>query len=229
MSDAIVVFAKAPQAGRVKTRMCPPLSLSQAAELYAHLLEDVLAATAEIARDLHLDAVLAVHPTDACADVARDAPACFRVVGQRGRSLGERMSWAVREAAASGASRILLRGSDSPVLDGATVAEARAALDDADLAICPDRDGGYNLIALRGPTPGLFDHPMSTDSALDDTLANAAQRGLRAHLLAPSFDLDTIEDLRWLAAARRESVTKLCRRTVAFLDEAGLWQLAEGG
>ena len=228
MSDTIVVFAKAPQAGRVKTRMCPPLSLSQAAELYSHLLADVLAATAEIAIDLHLEAVLAVHPADTCAEIARDTPAHFRVVGQRGRSLEERMTWAVREAAAAGASRVLLRGSDSPALDGAAIAAAHAALDDADLAICPDRDGGYNLIALREPTVGLFDHPMSTDSVLDDTLASAAQRGLRAHLLAPSFDIDTIEDLHWLAAARRDSDAELCQRTMAFLDETGLWRLAEG-
>lgn len=223
----IVVFAKAPRPGAVKTRMVPPLSPEQAAELYAELLCDVLEATARFASDLGLAPVVAVDPGEARREIARAAPASFRVVAQRGSSLARRMAWAVGEAAAAGAQRILLRGSDSPVLDRSTVGDALLALDDSDLVVCPDRDGGYNLIGLRRPASGLFDHPMSTRTVLRDTLANARALGLRARELEPSFDLDRVEDLRWLARARVEAVAGLCSRTLAYLDEHDLWRLSE--
>ncbi|MCG8590948.1 MAG: TIGR04282 family arsenosugar biosynthesis glycosyltransferase [Proteobacteria bacterium] len=219
----IVVFAKVPRPGFVKTRMCPALSPEQAALLYAHLLDDVLATTASAARSLGLDAVLTVHPADGCVELAPHAPADFRIVAQRGRSLGERMQHATLEAAAAGYTRVLLRGSDSPVLGRRQLAAAVDALDEHDLVVCPDRDGGYSLIGLREPTRGLFDHPMSTRSVLEDTLANARAAGLRTHSLATSFDLDTVEDLRRLAAARERGDADSCPRLLDYLDEQRLW------
>jgi hypothetical protein len=223
----LLVFAKEPVAGRVKTRMVPPLSPQQAADLYAELLQDVLTATGRIALELGLIPTLAVHPPDATRVLARSAPPEFRVVPQRGASLGERMTWATREAAAGGADRILLRGSDSPILDRERIAAVLASLDRFDLAVSPDLDGGYNLIGLRRPALGLFDHPMSTRTALEDTLANAAALELRAEVQRSSFDLDTADDLALLAAARAgangESVAALCPKTLAFLDAERLW------
>ncbi len=226
-AGAIVVFAKAPQPGRVKTRLTPPLTKRQAAELYAALLRDVLEATAQIARDLALEPVLAIYPRDRCRAIAREAPAAFRVVAQRGADLAQRMSWAAREIAAAGLGPILLRGSDSPILDGERVREALGALEEADLAVCPDLDGGYSLIGLRRPVPGLFEHPMSTSRVLEDTLRNAAAAGLRSQTLEPSFDLDRIADLRELARARGRGITQLCERTLAYLDEQRLWRFCD--
>jgi len=220
---AILVFAKAPRPGLVKTRMTPPFSPSEAAEFYACLLDDVLEATAESARRLGLDAVVAVHPAEACAEIARRAPPTFRVVAQCGQDLAQRMRWAVSEAAAGGFSPVLLRGSDSPTLGEGTIEEALATLKGADVVISPDLDGGYNLIGLRTPAPALFDHPMSTGSVVADTLASASRLGLRARVLAGGFDLDTAADLRWLAEARR-SGTPPCPRTLSFLDEHALWR-----
>ena len=133
----------------------------------------------------------------------------------------------MRDAASGGANRLLLRGSDSPILDGEKVADALRTLDEADLVVCPDLDGGYNLIGLRRPAVGLFDHPMSTRTALEDTLANAAAFGLTSQVQLPSFDIDTAEDLVWLARARSgpecESVTQLCPKALAYLDAEHLW------
>jgi len=224
-AGVLVVFAKAPRAGRVKTRMVPPLTPAEAAGLYASLLADVLEASARFARELGLEALVTVHPAETCGEIARIAPPGFRVVSQRGAGLAQRMSWAAREAAAAGATRILLRGSDSPLLGSESVARALAALDAHDIVLCPDLDGGYSLVGLRRPEPGLFDHPMSTRSVLDDTLARAAELGLRAHVEAASFDLDTIEDLRPLAALRsRPHETLLCRHTLEYADEHDLWR-----
>lgn len=225
----IVVFAKQPRPGRVKTRLCPPLEPAEAAELYACLLEDVLQATAGFARSLGLDAVLAVDPAEACAALARLAPTPFRVVRQRGPELGSRMGWAVREAQACGAQRVLLRGSDSPFLDGSMLAAALAALERADLVLSPDRDGGYGLVGLRRFVPELFAHPMSRRSVLEDTLASARRSGLTHELLDPGFDIDTARDLALLAVARESAQAELCPRTLALMDARDFWRFAERG
>ncbi len=226
MSGWLVVFGKAPRPGRVKTRFSPPLTPEQAATLYASLLADTLEESARAAREHALEAVLAVDPPQAVSELARQTPAGFRVVAQRGPDLGRRMARAVREAAAGGARPILLRGSDSPALDAATIAQALGELERADVVLCPDRDGGYNLVGLNDPAPGLFDHPMSTATVLEDTLANAARLGLHASVLPAGFDLDTVEDLAWLAGERRENAALPCPRTLACLDALDLWRSA---
>jgi rSAM/selenodomain-associated transferase 1 len=218
----IVVFAKRPAPGAVKTRLCPPLTPGQAAALYAAMLDDVLVTTAAAANAAGAATWLAVHPPDAVDDLAARAPG-FHTVAQCGSDLAQRMECAVESAAASGYSRILLRGSDNPALPGAALVGGFAALDDTDLAVGPDRDGGYGWIALRGPAPGLFDHAMSTATVLADTLARAAALGLRARTLAPHFDVDTAADLTLLAAARSRGAARECPRTLALLDQLRLW------
>jgi uncharacterized protein len=219
----IVVFAKRPAPGAVKTRMCPPLTSEQAALLYGAMLDDVLVTTAAAAASAGAAAWLAVDPPDALAELARRGPPGFHALAQRGPDLGARMEHAVADAAAAGFTRILLRGSDNPALPAAAIGDGLAALDDADLAVGPDRDGGYGWIALRRPAPGLFDHPMSAASVLEDTLARAAARGLRTRALAAHFDLDTAADLALLAAARERGEASECLRTLALLDTLRLW------
>jgi len=219
----IVVFARSPAAGEVKTRLTPPFTPEQAADFYAAMLADVLAATAEWARALQSTALVAVHPWLRRDAVSRLAPGALRLVPQRGRDLGARMTWAVREAAAAGARRILLRGSDSPTLDRTAIAAVLDPLEDHDLVLRPDHDGGYGAIGLRQPVPGLFDHPMGTGGVLADTLANARRLGLRSHVAESGFDIDVASDLTRLAAARASGAAASCPRTLAYLDAHGLW------
>jgi rSAM/selenodomain-associated transferase 1 len=226
----LVVFAKRPEAGRVKTRLCPPLTPEQAAELYRCLLADTLEVSAHAAAVAGLEAVLAVEPLAARAELAAAAPPGFRAIAQRGAHLGARMTRVAHEAAAAGARCVLLRGSDSPALSAETLCEAAGALAAADVALSPDRDGGYGIVALGSRAllavqrrPVLFDHPMSTPSVLADTEAGAARLGLRVARVAGGFDVDRAEDLRVLAAARHASASLGCPRTLAFLDTAGLW------
>jgi rSAM/selenodomain-associated transferase 1 len=226
---AVIVFAKAPRVGFVKTRMVPPLSGDQAAELYGHMLDDVLAATAHLADTLGLDAHLCVYPEDGCRELLPRTPSSYRVFAQRGRDLAERMTWAIAEVSAGGASPVLVRGSDSPALSRVHFEAVLDALRHDDVAICPDLDGGYNMVGVREPAPGLFAHPMSTGSVLEDTLACARGLELRCTVTPPCFDLDTPADFAALAAARREGATAGCPRTLAFLDQGELWHLAESG
>jgi len=220
---SLVVLAKEPAAGRVKTRLCPPLAPDEAAELYTCMLDDVLETTAEAASRLGWDAVLAVDPPEARAHLARRAPGAFRVVEQRGGALGARMAHAVAQAAAAGALPVLLRGSDSPALAADALVTAARALARADLVVSPDPDGGYGLVGLRRPAPGLFDHPMSHGRVLEQTLAAAGRLGLRAQRLAPGFDLDTAADLARLAEHRAHCGAHACPRTLAWLDRHRAW------
>jgi rSAM/selenodomain-associated transferase 1 len=219
----LVIFSKAPRPGLVKTRMCPPLTQEQAALLYAAMLDDVLLESLRATRSLGLDGVVVVHPAEACPEIAGLAPASFRVMPQRGPDLETRMSWVVAQALAAGASRVLLRGSDNPALGEERIAEAHAALDHCDVVLCPDLDGGYGVVGLRRWAPGLFEHPMSTDSVLRDTQANARRLGLSTHLTAETFDLDTTADFLHLASQRAQMRPDLCPRTLDFLDRNGLW------
>jgi rSAM/selenodomain-associated transferase 1 len=210
--SALVVFAKWPEPGQVKTRLCPPFSPDLAAALYGAMLDDVLAAMAREAPALGLELWLAIHPRDRLTDFVRRAPG-YRVVVQQGADLSARMEHVARQAFAEGVERVLLRGSDSPALAGALLASALTALEGADLALSPDPDGGYSLVALRRFAPGLFAHPMSTGSVLADTLAAARARTLSHALLDPSFDIDRAADLSRLAPDHQE----LCPRTLAWL------------
>ncbi len=211
MSGAVLaVFAKAPVPGSVKTRLCPPLTLEEAAAGYEAMLLDVL----DQAPPPGVERALWFTPEEQRGWFERAAPG-WPLYAQRGPDLAARMAALFEVHAAQGHGRMVLRGSDSPTLPAETVAAAFAALDEADVAICPDRDGGYNLIGLCRPAPALFGLEMSTASVLEDTLARARREGLQVRLLPAWHDVDTVADLaqlepcaraprttRWLATAR---------------------------
>jgi rSAM/selenodomain-associated transferase 1 len=224
LSGALLVFTKEPRAGLVKTRMCPPWTFDQAGAFHASLLADVLEASARAATRLGLAPYLCVAPPEAVPRVARGAPVPFRTLPQRGRDLAERMAHAAADVHARGHAPLLLRGSDSPTLPESALRSGLDALArGADVALAPDQAGGYVLVALRRPAPGLFDHPMSTSSVLEDTLACARRLGLRSELLEAGFDVDTAADLAHLSEARDADPALPCPRTLAFLDSQKLW------
>jgi hypothetical protein len=230
----LALFAKAPVPGQVKTRLHPPLTLEQAADLYAAMLQDIAAqhAAGEPGHAAVEPGHAAVEPGHAAvepgvgergegsarggasagvalalwhAPATADAwfrghiPSTYRLYAQRGENLPRRMRHLFHTHADEGYARIVLRGTDSPSLPSARVAEAFAALESADLVLCPDRDGGYNLIGLRRPEDSLFELEMSTANVLDATLARAREKGLRVHILEPHHDVDTFADLLTLA------------------------------
>jgi rSAM/selenodomain-associated transferase 1 len=210
-----MVFAKAPRPGLVKTRLCPPLSLDQCAEFYTAMLTDVLEASAEFAATLDLLPVLAFYPADAMGELIDYAPPGYRLQAQRGADLGERMANAFAEAAAAGAERVLLRGSDSPALEYSLFEMAMDRLDAGDdLVMTPDQGGGYAMIGLRAPQPALFDQPMSTEDVMEQTTRIARSLELRSSLTAPGFDLDVVGDLHCFDGLSPAQLTDLCPRTV---------------
>jgi rSAM/selenodomain-associated transferase 1 len=211
----LALFAKAPQPGRVKTRLVPPLTLAQAAELYEAMLLDILA---QHPPQPGVERALWYTPDEERGWFRAAAPSGYRLLAQRGAGLAERMAELFRFHAGEGFDRIVLRGSDSPTLPVARVEEAFRALESSELVLSPDRDGGYNLIGLRTACDPLFRFEMSTASVLGQTLARAAELGLRVHQLDGHYDVDTADDLRRLRADLSDA-TPRTRRWLERLPE----------
>jgi rSAM/selenodomain-associated transferase 1 len=196
MTALLIIFAKEPQPGEVKTRLSPPLSLKEAAQLYHSFLLDILE---EMARVPEVRLAVAFSPLGAQVFFRRLTPPGTDLFPQEGADLGERMARAFARGFAAGFGPVMLRGSDVPDLPAAVVSEAREALaaGQAQVVLGPCPDGGYYLVALAEPQPLLFQGPAwSSSTVLTDTLRLARQLGLRVHLLPPWPDIDTYDNLR---------------------------------
>jgi rSAM/selenodomain-associated transferase 1 len=191
--DVLVVFARCPEPGRVKTRLARVVGDDVAAALYAAFVTDLRArfATAPFA------VRWAVAPPDA-GFAARFAIPPAATFVQRGDVLGARMHAAFARVRDEGFARCVLIGSDMPQLAHATVERAFAALDAADLVLGPACDGGYYLIAARRPLDVFSGIAWGTETVLAATRARAAERSLTVALLDEDFDVDEIADLERL-------------------------------
>lgn len=195
MTTLLIIFAKEPVAGQVKTRFSPPLSLKEAAELYLCFLKDILE---EMGRWPELHLALAYSPPEARSFFQGLAPPATRLFPQEGDDLGTRMARAFDWGFAAGFEVVLLRGSDTPDLPGALLLQAREvmAAGQAEVALGPSPDGGYYLVGLKAPQPELFrGQTWSTAAVLEETLGRAQRLSLRVHLIPSWPDLDTYDDL----------------------------------
>jgi len=191
VSAALVVMAKAPVAGRAKTRLCPPLSLAQAATLAEAALADTLQTVAWTPAARRIVAL----------DGAPGAwlPDRFEVIAQRGETLGERLAGAVADVGEP----LLLLGMDTPQLTRTQLCDAleRLAGPLTDAVIGPTADGGYWTIGLATPDPRVFDGvPMSSSATAGMQRARLRELALRVVELEPLRDVDTFEDAVAVAA-----------------------------
>jgi len=208
----VLVMAKAPVAGTVKTRLCPPLHPTQAAALAAAALLDTMDAVEQFrsSRAVESRGVLALSGklTDACrgpAIAARLAgiPGSGRTwirITQRGRDFGERLVNAHADAhqSAKPGWPVLQIGMDTPQISAALLAEcaARLALPGVDVVLGLSPDGGWWALGAHTPaaTKVLSDITMSTPRTGQDTLEALRSRGLRVHMLPAVVDVDGIGD-----------------------------------
>jgi len=193
--NALIVIAKRPAAGHTKTRLTPPLTPAQAAELYESFLLDTL----DLARAVpDVTRLIYFAPPDAApyfADLAPD----FVLTPQAGLTLGERLDQVLTRCLRAGFQRVVVMDSDSPTLPSAYVTQAFQDLSDQDVVLGPCADGGYYLIGLTQPQPRLLrEVQMSHQHVLRDTLALAAQAGVRVALLPAWYDVDTVQELAQL-------------------------------
>lgn len=204
-SAALIILAKAPLPGQVKTRLCPPLTPDEAATLHGSFVLDVL----ERSRDAQRRARVPFDRYVWCSPSADHV--YFKILGarhgvgldtQRGDDLGARMLDAFETLFARGHGRVVMVGTDLPTLPPRRVNEAVERLEDHDVVLGPATDGGYYLIGLRRVVPALFrDIPWSTPNVLARTRSLAAEQRLRVALLAPERDIDRLGDLQALIEA----------------------------
>jgi uncharacterized protein len=219
MHDALIVVAKQPVPGQTKTRLCPPLSPEQAADLYRCLLLDTLALAARLdAADL----VLAYTPLGARAYFRGLAPRLFRLLPQQGAGLGERLANALAQQFDRGYQRAVIMNSDGPTLPLCYLEEAFSALGGADVTLGAGHDGGYYLIGMNRLHPALFEGiAWSTEQVLPQTLATCRDLQLQVHLLPEWYDVDVAADLDRLRRELDRDSTA-APRSAAFLLRAGL-------
>lgn len=202
---ALVVFAKAPIPGQVKTRLCPPLTPDEAATLHGSFVLDTLERTKAAVAKLKLpfDRYLACAPSSALVffQIMEERQG-VALIDQVGEDVGARMRQAFDSLFARGYRRVIIVGTDIPSLPLDHYQQALTLLDSHDLVLGPAFDGGYYLIGLKRATPELFTGiPWSTDLVLAATQEKAAKLGLATALLPAWRDVDTIADVQALIDA----------------------------
>lgn len=205
VSSALLIFAKWPVPGAVKTRLSPPLTAEEAANLYRCMLLDTLAATRSLSGIMRI----LCYDGDALEKHFRELAPEVRLVRQQGKGLGERLQTAFAEAFGNGFSSVAVIGTDTPHLATTRVVTAFGLMaeEKTDLVFGPSDDGGYYLLAMKQLHPELFRAiPWSSATVLEESLARAAAAGLRTTLLPGDFDLDTVVELhRFMALPGRDA------------------------
>ena len=198
-------FARAPEPGRVKTRMLPQLSPLEASALH----EELVRWTCETLLDSTLGAVELWVAGDPAHALFRECAALGQLTLRRqaGADLGLRMRHALNDGLAR-ADRVVLVGSDCPGLTGRYLREALTALDDADLVLGPALDGGYVLIGARQAVDAVFvDIGWGSSRVLAETLERALTAGISVRQLQALQDIDRPEDLpHWQTLRQRGRV-----------------------
>jgi hypothetical protein len=215
----LVIMAKAPRPGRVKTRLTPTLSPEAVTAFYRCLLADTLA----LARSLDDVEVAVMCPDSDVSELARLAGNEVRVVAQKGDGLAAGLTSVFAHFAEEDQRRILAFNSDSPHLPRSVLEGAFETLTINDVVVGPTYDGGYYLVGATGSHPTLFARDgMGTSSALEKLLSRARALELSVGLAEPFYDIDVADDLTRLAAELRLAPAR-APRTAEWLKE---WELA---
>lgn len=187
-ADALIVFAKVPQPGRVKTRLTSVLSKEEAASLYEAFLRDALAQYQE------MEKVVRLYMSPSGTPLPDDlVPSGVEVFEQRGEGLGARMMHAFLESFAAGFERLVIIGTDHPTLPTAFIEQAFEALSDPmSISIGPSEDGGYYLLGMNDYYPQLFrGFTYSHDEVFAQTLERIGDTGAKVSVLPLWYDVDT--------------------------------------
>lgn len=213
----LVIMAKAPKPGMVKTRLARSLPLPAVTALYRCLLDDTIA----LARSLGSVETAILCPASDVYDLECMAGDAVQVVAQEGEGLASGLSWAFEHFTAAGYQRIIAFNSDSPHLPVSVLENAFEALAACDLVVGPTHDGGYYLVGARVTYPGLFNlDGIGTANALEMLVARARALQLSVRFTDPFYDIDIAADLIRLAAELRLDPAR-APRTAAWLKEWG--------
>ncbi|PYX42183.1 MAG: glycosyltransferase [Acidobacteria bacterium] len=211
----LVIMAKAPKPGTVKTRLAHCLPPPAVTALYRCLLDD----TMTLAQSVGNVEVAIMCPASDVDDLAHLAGDSVRVVAQTGEGLAAGLNSVFAHFAATGQQRIIAFNSDSPHLPASVLQRAFEALATCDVVIGPTHDGGYYLVGAKATHPGLFNgNGMGTSSALETLLERVRAQGLSVRLADPFYDIDVASDLIRLDEELRLSPPR-APRTAAWLAQ----------
>ena len=198
--NSILVFARAPEPGKVKTRLATQIGDEAAAKLYGAMLQDTLAIAQKAARENEGEAVLCYTPDNAFApgDYSLAKFWSDESLAQSGNDLGEKMRRAMQNRFENGATKVVVIGSDKPDLTASVLQRAFEKLKNHDLVFGPAYDGGFYLIGSRAPLPEAFFANViwSHDSTLQWVLNNARRLNFTIALLPQGGDIDEAGDLQ---------------------------------
>jgi rSAM/selenodomain-associated transferase 1 len=193
-SEILAVFARAPELGRVKTRLCPPFTADEAVRFHRALVEDTLESLLKLERPDLSRVLLLSRPLLQATDL--DVPRGWTVGIQGPGHLGEKLSSFFENAFRREAQRVVVLGCDSPTLPLQVIDDAFEELARTDVTLGPAADGGYYLIGARHFLPEIFRGiSWGTDRVLRQTRDALDRLGLRYELLVPWYDVDRADDL----------------------------------
>ena len=211
----LVIMAKAPRPGEVKTRLASSLSPTAVTAFYRCLLEDTLA----LARSLTDVEVAIMCPDSDVNELAQLAGNEARVVAQKGEGLAAGLTSVFAHFAEGHQRRTIAFNSDSPHLPRSVLEGAFTTLAEHDVVVGPTDDGGYYLVGAKASHPALFARDgMGTSSALERLLSNARALELSIGFSDPFYDIDVGDDLTRLAAELRVAPVR-APRTAQWLKE----------
>ena len=191
--EALLIFAKNPEKGKVKTRLAATIGNEAALAVYTQLLSHTVAITG----NLPMDKFVFYSSRIECEDVWDDKP-YFKQL-QKGNDLGERMNNAFAASFKKGYDSVVIIGTDCPELDEATIMNAFACLHFNDVVIGPAEDGGYYLLGMKQLHSTLFENiRWSTPTVLAETIEICKSHNLTYTLLPTLHDVDEEKDLSHL-------------------------------
>jgi rSAM/selenodomain-associated transferase 1 len=197
-TKAIILFARDPVAGKVKTRLAPFLSEDLIFELYTRFLND---SVDKICKVSDADRFIGVTPADSSGYFSRmtlNLKSPPKVFLQAGQDLGEKMFNALQERFDEGYEHVVIIGSDSPSLPVDYLEKALSS--EKDLVLGPSTDGGYYLIGMHQKPVDVFTGGIDwgSEKVLEQTLERVQKSGASLELLPPWYDVDREEDLKFL-------------------------------
>ena len=218
LSDRVlVIMAKAPRPGAVKTRLTPSISPAAVTAFYRCLLEDTLA----LARSLGDVEMAIMCPGTDLNELAQLAGCDVSVVAQKGEGLAAGLTSVFARFAEGHHRRTIAFNSDSPHLPRSVLEEAFDTLAAHDVVVGPTHDGGYYLVGAKASHPTLFaGDGMGTSSALERLLSRARALELSVGFAASFYDIDVADDLTRLAEELRLAPAR-APSTAAWLKEWG--------
>lgn len=192
LEDVLLIFAKYPQAGFVKTRLAKDIGKEKASLLYRLFVEATLKRT----ENRRFKRIVFYSPANKKNEITDWLGNGFKMHSQKGDDLGDRLSYAFKFAFKNKAKRVIAIGTDSPTIDKILIEKAFKRLKDVNCVLGPALDGGYYLIGLTHFYPEIFTSiNWGKDDVLDKTKYKLHKLGLEFSLLEPYLDIDSLKDL----------------------------------